>query len=157
MAKLKHVIALFGNIAIERKYCKDCGTEALVIKGKLQCCGAPANDSKPTRFFRESSPEQQRRLPGKREREQILRDQEDRCFYCGQRLNSLHVRNGKPLFLKLNWDHYIPYAMSQNNYPYNFVAACHVCNGIKSDHVFQTAEEAQLYLLDVRKKKGYDF
>jgi len=52
------------------------------------------------------------------------------------------------------WDHYIPYAYSQNNYPYNFVAACALCNGIKSSHLFDTLEEAIEYVKRRRAKKG---
>ena len=67
------------------------------------------------------------------------------------------ARQEKALTIKVNWDHQLPYAFSQNNATSNFVAACHVCNGIKSDRLFKTVEEAQLYLAQKRKQKGYDF
>jgi hypothetical protein len=73
------------------------------------------------------------------------------------RLESTRFRNGKPIIIKTNWDHQLPYAFSQNNATSNFVAACHVCNGIKSDRLFKTIEEAQVYLASKRKQKGYDF
>lgn len=156
MSRSRDVIALFGNIAIERKYCKECDTNALVVKGRLQCCGALV-ESKPTKFVRESAPEQRRRTPPKKDKDRILRQQEDQCFYCGARFGSIRSRHGDPFVIKINWDHQLPYAMSQNNYAYNFVAACQVCNGIKSDRIFQTIDEAKIYLTAKRRQKGFDF
>ena len=40
----------------------------------------------------------------------------------------------------------MPYAYSLNNLSANFGAACHICNGWKSDHVFQSLDEARVYL-----------
>lgn len=37
----------------------------------------------------------------------------------------------------------------------NFVAACHVCNGIKSDKLFQTLDEARVFIQLAREAKGY--
>ena len=61
----------------------------------------------------------------------------------------------KIIFLKLNWDHFVPYSYSYNNKKVNFVAACHVCNGIKSNKMFDTVKEIKDYVSYQRKKKGY--
>jgi len=39
----------------------------------------------------------------------------------------------------------------------NFVAACQVCNSLKSDKLFQDIEGAKSYLSNSRKTRGYDF
>jgi hypothetical protein len=152
----KPVIALYGNIGLERGYCPACETFAFVKNGKFVCCDTPLLDE-PTKFHRETEAPQHRKTPPKAEKDRILEEQEDRCFYCGVRLESTRFRKGKPIIIKVNWDHQLPYTFSQNNATSNFVAACHVCNGIKSNRLFKTIEEAQVYLAGKRKQKGYDF
>jgi hypothetical protein len=49
----------------------------------------------------------------------------------------------------------VPYAYSQDNGTPNFVAACHVCNGLKSAKMFRTIDEARGYLASKRAAKGY--
>lgn len=66
-------------------------------------------------------------------------------------------RGSKKLLLKINWDHMVPHSYSQDNSTKNIVAACHVCNGVKSDLMFQTVEEAQTYVETKWQEKGYRF
>ena len=156
VTKSKAGMALYGNIALERGYCKECDTTAFVRNGKLACCGAEFSKV-PDKYYRVSGSPQGRKTPPAAEKRRILEEQENKCFYCDVEFDSLRWRNGRAIRIKLHWDHKLPYAYSQNNHTSNFVAACHVCNGIKSDKVFQTVEEAQIYLQDKRKAKGYDF
>lgn len=149
-------ISLYGNVAIGRGYCTDCETTAFIQDGKLACCGKEYTKV-PKKFHREAGAPQRRKLPPKAARERILEEQENCCFYCGVEFGELRWKKGRAVRIKLNWDHKLPYAYSQDNNTTNFVAACHVCNGIKSSRVFQTVEEAQIYLQDRRKAKGYDF
>jgi 5-methylcytosine-specific restriction endonuclease McrA len=150
------VMALYGNVALERGYCPNCKSTSFIKNGNLVCCDIPVSDQ-PKKFHRETEAPQHRKTPPKAAKNRILEEQEDRCFYCGVWLESTRFRNGKPFTIKVNWDHQLPYAFSQNNATSNFVAACHVCNGIKSDRLFKTVEEAQLYLAQKRQQKGYDF
>jgi len=149
-------MALYGNVAIERGFCKKCGTTSFIKNGLFMCCDTSTNEE-PKRFHRESVAPPGRKTPPQVEKEKILKEQEYRCFYCGVLFDSMRFRNGKSLTIKVNWDHQLPFAFSQNNSSSNFVAACHVCNGIKSDRVFRTVEEAQVFLANKRKQKGYDF
>ena len=151
-----HVIALYGSVALERGYCKRCKGMAIIKGGVLQCCDSPVVDL-PTRFERISEPLHRRKSPTKAGKDRILDKQENRCFYCGVAFGSFRFRNGLPFIVKVNWDHQLPFIYSQNNDNENFVASCSVCNGIKSSHIFQTVEEAQVYIADKRKQKGYDF
>ncbi len=154
--KSSPVIALYGNVALARGYCKKCRGMYFIKNGHFVCCDTPIAEE-PKRFKRESEAPLGRKTPPKAEKDKILEEQEYRCFYCDVLLESTRFRNGKPLTVRIHWDHQLPYAYSQNNATSNFVAACHVCNGIKSDRLFRTVEEAQVYLANKRKQKGYDY
>jgi len=56
--------------------------------------------------------------------------------------------------LRINFDHVVPFAYSQNNYRHNFVAACHICNSIKSSMMFNTLDEARAYIVATWVVKG---
>lgn len=149
-------VALYGNVSLPRGYCKSCEGTSIIKDGKFLCCGEPTNIT-PKTFERIIIPCQGRKTPTVAEKRFILEEQEHRCFYCGVEFDSIRYRNGLPVTIKINWDHQMPFVYSQNNKTSNFVAACHVCNGIKSSRLFQTVEDAQVHLADRRKSKGYDF
>ncbi|HEY7589206.1 MAG TPA: hypothetical protein VIB49_10755 [Thermoplasmata archaeon] len=137
--------AIYGNVVIQREYCPHCHQHAFVSDGKLACCGAPtAFDSH--QMKRMSLAEDVRRTPSADEKRQILEIQGGRCLYCQRLFNTPVVRKDRLIWLKVNWDHWIPYSYSQNNYPYNFVAACQICNGIKSNLMFTSTDEARVYV-----------
>lgn len=149
-------IALYGNVALEKGYCPDCGSYAFVEKGILTCCDKILKDRPNTmEYVRECIPEQARRKPSAKQRNKQLEEQDYRCFYCGRSIGSFVFRGDKAIMLRIHWDHLVPYALTQNNNNSNFVAACHICNLFKSSHVFQTVEEAQVYLAEKWEAKGY--
>lgn len=156
-SKRKQVMALFGNVAIPRAFCPDCKHMAFVIRGRFNCCGGRLTKLIPRLFVREAEPENVRRLPPKEYRDYQLNKQDNRCFYCDALFGDEGFRNQTPVRIKLTWDHQLPFAYSQDNRNMNFVAACQVCNGIKSAMVFQTVDEAKAYLSLRRKSKGYDW
>jgi hypothetical protein len=43
----------------------------------------------------------------------------------------------------------------QDNRSINFVAACSICNGLKSSMMFQTEEEARVYIYEAWQRKGF--
>lgn len=96
-----------------------------------------------------------RRQPSKLLRDQILEAQGGRCFYCRLPFGGVIYRGHKPVSLQLHWDHVVPFSYSRNNRPANFVAACHVCNGIKGDLMFDTPAKAAAYIEQRRIWKGY--
>ena len=152
MPKGQHY-AHYGNVVIQREYCVRCRQYALLIDGKLTCCGSLSNfDS--TRMKRMSQAQDRRKGPNAAERQTILDLQGNRCLYCDLLFNSAVERRGRLIFLKVNWDHFVPFAYSQNNYAYNFVAACQICNGIKGSNTFKTLEEARIYVMTIRLLKG---
>lgn len=97
-----------------------------------------------------------RRTPSATKRNEILEQQAGRCLYCDLRIGSIIRRFGSPVSLRLNWDHFVPYAYGQTNAESNWVAACHVCNGIKGCRMFDTVTDAQAYIRGRRAAKGYE-
>lgn len=152
----KTFVSLYGNVAIQRAYCYACGGTAFVIDGYLQCCGRWWKHE-PDRIKREVEPEYKRRGPGLKEQRQILEAQDYRCIYCECAFHSIRFRRNRPIRLRIEWDHDIPFAYSQNNHTSNFVAACQVCNGLKSDLIFKDLDEARIRLRMRRAEKGFDF
>ena len=127
---------------------------SFVLGGEVACCGVPPRDA-PELYKRESNPAFRRRSPPLSKRRAQLEEQEGRCFYCEQTLSESVFRNGRAIKLKIEWDHQVPFSYTQNNSENNFVAACHVCNRIKSDRVFQTVEAARVFIETERREKGY--
>lgn len=154
IARKAPYVAMYGNIKIEKQWCVDCDGYSFVIDGKLVCCDTPAGDL-PTRYKRESIPEDRRHMLKKADKEAMIEEQEHRCFYCGRRFGMIVYRKARPTILKVHFDHLVPFSLTQNNNPRNIVASCHVCNLIKRDFCFQTLEEAQVYILDKWQQKGY--
>jgi len=148
------IISLYGNVAIIKGYCPVCKGYAFIRNGKLLCCDY-ALDAKPDKYKRESIPEQRRHLPPLKFRLEQLEKQENRCFYCNRHFGNVVYKKNKTIKLRTHWDHKIPYALSQNNEIYNFVAACHICNAMKYSKVFQTKDEAQVYLTLKWERKKY--
>lgn len=149
-------VALYGNTAVQRVFCEDCETWTFVRDGLKNCCGQLSGEE-PLKIKRESEPWFKRKKPSKAARERIARAQDNKCLYCEQPIGKLVLRKGKPIFLRVNWDHVMPYAWSADNRKENFVLACHVCNGIKASKLFKTLIEAQIYIRKIRREKGYDF
>lgn len=148
-------LAVFGNIVIPRAFCSVCRRESLVQDGKMLCCGKVAgNISDRFKVEVEKAFEKRRQLT-KAKKKDILNEQNFSCFYCRRRFGSLAKRGKKLIRLRINWDHIVPYSYSFNNSAENFVAACHICNSLKSDYVFNSLEEAQVFLELRRAEKGY--
>jgi len=152
--KTKSYVGLYGNVAILKGYCAECACTSFVIDGLLQCCDSRF-EIDPTKYKRESTPEQRRRALPRKLKLEVLDSQGHRCFYCHRRFGSLILKGVRMIRLRIQFDHFVPYAHSQNNGEYNFVAACHVCNGLKTDHFFQTSEQAELFLFERWQEKGY--
>lgn len=97
-----------------------------------------------------------RRRPTDRMRRTVLERQRNRCMYCDNPFDWLVRRRGDLVRLKLQWDHFVPYAFSGANPGDNWVAACHVCNNIKGPQMFDTIAEAQQFIRPRWAEKGYD-
>lgn len=85
-----------------------------------------------------------------------LEAQDWRCFYCERGFGAKVWRGSNFIELRVEWDHMVPYSFNQNNGASNFVAACRVCNALKSDRMFQSVDAAKVYLNAAWKEKGYE-
>jgi hypothetical protein len=96
-----------------------------------------------------------RKAPPVRLQRKILEQQGGRCLYCDCEFGSTIYRKGKAITVRLNWDHVVPFAYSRTSVGVDFVAACHVCNGIKTCLMFDSVNQAREHILAVRQQRGY--
>jgi 5-methylcytosine-specific restriction endonuclease McrA len=74
------------------------------------------------------------------------------CCYCGKRFGAYVDIKNKTRQIRVSWDHEIPFSYSMNNAGDNFLPACSICNGWKSNKMFQTMEEVKLYVNNLWEK-----
>lgn len=79
-----------------------------------------------------------------------------RCLYCELPIGVRVKRDGRAVALTAHWDHFIPFSYLAQNPEANWVLSCQVCNGIKSDRMFRTVEEAREVIVRQREIKGYE-
>ena len=154
MALTKAHYAVYGDVVIPRGYCPRCKTHAFIQDGKIGCCDRPFNQSITT-SKQMLDAKLGRKGPSTSYKKRLLEDQDFRCLYCERRFGSTVYRDGKAVTLRVQYDHWSPYVYSINNSNANFVAACHVCNGIKSAFIFDTLEEAKIAIQARWEAKGY--
>lgn len=154
----KHM-ALYGNTKIQREYCTKCKMYAFILNGVIQCCDSKLDISQEvTHSKRMTCPEAVRRRPSYAARKAMLELQEGKCIYCSIPFGTpfWSTRQKKILTTRVCYDHLVPFKYSQDNRDINFVCACQLCNAIKYDMIFQTIEEARLYVNKRRAQKGYE-
>jgi CRISPR/Cas system Type II protein with McrA/HNH and RuvC-like nuclease domain len=88
------------------------------------------------------------------ERDYILKKQKNLCYYCGFKFGTLINKKEPLVWLKVQWDHIVPYSFGYNNDFDNFVAACQLCNKIKTDKIFDSPIEAIKYVNSRRREKN---
>lgn len=153
-ARMRPYRGLYGQVAIDKQYCWMCRRHAFVIDGLIQCCDRPVSGM-PQSVKREICPEFERRLPSLVARRECLERQNNRCLYCEREFGTVVFRGLRKRVLKINWDHVVPWAYSQDNRDANFVAACCVCNGLKSSTLYPSLESAQVDLRHKWTEAGY--
>lgn len=142
-------ISLFGNVALPRARCSKCRRTAILIAGSeselvTSCCEVPAR--MPRKVKRECPAAYVRRRPPVPFQREQLALQDWACFWCLKTFGSRVTIRYRTRTLQPVWDHVIPFSLSQNNAPHNFVASCQVCNGWKSAMLFPTVEAGRDYL-----------
>ncbi|MFD3814968.1 hypothetical protein ACFWRZ_07870 [Streptomyces rubiginosohelvolus] len=102
-----------------------------------------------------------RKGPTASERLAIVSRQGYVCLYCelpiGSKVHRSATRRHRAgmVILVANWDHFVPYSYLQSNPSANWVLACHVCNGIKSDAMYPSVDAAREAILPKRLAKGF--
>jgi 5-methylcytosine-specific restriction endonuclease McrA len=99
-------------------------------------------------------PGRKRRPLSKRDQEDILGRQKNRCFYCSLPFGEFFIHKNKLKCVAVGWDHILPYSYCFNDDKENRVAACFTCNLIKGSRVFDTVQQAIDYVREQRAKKG---
>jgi len=95
---------------------------------------------------RESVTEIERHRPSVKIQRQVLNHQNHQCVYCGCPVGG---RSGRGI----HWDHFIPFCYGGNGDD-NWVASCPECNLFKSAFLFNTIEEAQIFIQNRRVERG---
>jgi hypothetical protein len=157
---MNKTIALYGSRKIQREYCKECRSWAFVIENKIQCCDAVFNEAENKKFQvkRMTTLNKGRKRPSKEKIKQMLDIQNNRCIYCEIPFGTafIHPRLDKLRFTCVCLDHFIPYSYLKDNKLDNFLCACQICNGIKTNKMFDSVEDARAYIKYRRLRKGYD-
>lgn len=137
-----------GWVGLVRAACPQCECYAFVIDDALQCCGILLSELAlpPARRHRVSFRSKSRKAPPKLLQEKILAEQRNRCAYCEVLFGHWYWGVRKLEFVKAVWDHFVPYVVLGANPDDNWKAACRRCNGIKSDKIFKTVEDARDYI-----------
>jgi 5-methylcytosine-specific restriction endonuclease McrA len=132
-------VAYYGAVRLLRERCSLCRRWALVVNGVLACCGEEAGEVHGTQRMTTGN----HRRPRRRITEWMLELQDWRCAYCGQEFGEFVVVHGRSRILSPVWDHFVPRSYSFDDLSENGVTCCNVCNGWKSNRMFQTASEVR--------------
>ena len=89
-------------------------------------------------------------------KEAKIAEQGGRCCYCERRLGTPVLHDGQVEILSPHAEHFKPRAASGRTTDANIAYACHVCNLLKSDFVFDTVEAVIEFLRREWKRKRYE-
>ena len=143
----KVIKASYGRMILLKRFCPWCKRYAIVVEDKFCCCGKSVGDWNgefKIRHKRESEVPGKKIAVNKRDKKRILEHQNYQCLYCGARLGGRGVR--------VEYDHFIPFAFSGDNSRFNMVASCGKCNRLKSAFLFSSVEEARVHILNEREQ-----
>ena len=141
-------IAVYGTTKLKRGFCPKCKGWAFIIRGLYQCCNARTDQITFKKYKIMAGGPRKRKRPLKKNQKIILNNQQHVCLYCNQEFERFVWSRSKHQYIKtkLCWDHFVPYSYNNFCKDDNFVAACSLCNLIKSDRVFDTVAEAQEFI-----------
>jgi 5-methylcytosine-specific restriction endonuclease McrA len=116
----------------------------------------PEPDPEPLNYIGAITGSGKRTRPKAAIKKEILAKQKGRCLYCDHLIGAIVRRRKDNVVLRINWDHFVPYAYGHTNAGTNWVAACHVCNNIKHCRMFDTVRDAKAFILARWADKGYE-
>lgn len=139
--------------------CYVCGTESLIVDGKLACCNLPSRlDTRPWELRKFHRPvwfpnwkKSKRRFSLALRKKLAART----CTYCRREFGSIVLRGYERIRLEMELDHIVPWSKSQNDHPSNLVPACNICNKLKKNHLFRGIPEIREFLRAEWRAKGY--
>jgi 5-methylcytosine-specific restriction endonuclease McrA len=84
-----------------------------------------------------------------------IEEQNNECLYCSREFGSAVTNAGVIENLRPEVDHLHPQAGGGRTNEKNVHYACHVCNRLKSDFLFDTVDEVKAFLVEEWERKGY--
>lgn len=155
LQRQRRVLHVYGDTHLQSSFCQNCNRSAFVVSGKFSCCGAAAQADEWEEFQIEvDTSNKKRKTPSARQREEILEQQANCCFYCDAQFGTWRKIGGRYLEVCIHWDHAVPFSYDGNNR--EFVAACVECNLHKHARHFFDVQEARIYLqTKLYEKQGY--
>lgn len=157
---MKRTIAVYGSKKIQRECCKECQSWAFIISNKFACCDADFNNDSNGVFTikRMSIANSSRSRPSNKKIKEMLEKQNNVCVYCDVLFGTpfIHPRLKKLRITTVCLDHFVPYSYLKANNLDNFLCACQICNGIKTNKMFADVDDAKAYIKYRMKVKGYD-
>ena len=143
---------LYGSIALFRVYCETCQEWSLT--GNENRCEAGHLASSVRTVRREGRGVFKRKQPSVAHQRERLALQDNKCHWCARAFGDVVIlRRGAVLTLRAVWDHFVPYSYTGSCDDLEFVAACQLCNGVKSNHIFDSEDECRQYLTRKTAKK----
>ncbi len=147
-------ILAYGDVYLASEMCPNCKTESFVLDGKLACCGLPAI-GRPTSWKRMSQAKTDRIQLSPMLKAQLLHQQRGVCAYCEIPFRTPVYRDAKVWRRTIQFDHFVPWSYCASNHQKNVVAACSICNQIKSWLMFKDLYECQTYIMRQWRHKGF--
>ena len=153
-------LAAYGSVLIERGFCEKCQSTAFILDGKLQCCGAKvAEPESKLQVCAMSIPSTRNKGLKAHVKRLMIEVQGNKCFYCGRKFGSAYIKKNSPAhtvrFTTVTFDHVQPFVNGGRD-THNRVAACNLCNAVKSDKVFDNLFQIGIYTSKKLKEK-YSF
>lgn len=146
---------VYGNTVLPSDWCPRCQRQSLIVGGLFTCCNKAVEELPAEQvIFEVDKVGAKRRKPSKKWRDKCLAEQENKCFYCGDTFGTERRIQGEWKTVNLVWDHVVPFVFNHNNHL--FVAACSLCNAMKSCLMFADLDEAKRVLqlkMHERKKE----
>ena len=141
--------AIYGKFKFNKHTCPNCRNSLLNKTRSFICdvCGYQEKEEKAKKFKVIVPPPGIRKRPPMVIQKIILEIQSNKCYWCGNKFETAYWKNDKLRFLKIQWDHKIPFSYTKTNRNDNWVASCNVCNSFKSNFMFKTDKECRNFLL----------
>ena len=137
-----------GKVTLFREKCPECHEYNLSGNKTFVCTRCDVTYGKQNIRKTRIITKRRRVPPPKKIKQSVLKKQQNKCYWCGREFGMWYTRPSRNTMKQLSvaWDHRLPYNYLQRNPDDNWVASCHICNGMKSDMVFDDPEECRNYL-----------
>jgi len=84
-----------------------------------------------------------------------IAEQNNRCIYCDREFGTAAMKDGILEILRPEPDHLDPRAAGGKTKDANIHYACHLCNSLKSDFLFDGIDDARVFLAEAWARKNY--